>query len=338
MLSFDSDIKLSEPERELNQKLVALKDSFDKSIKINKPKFYTEPFLNVKDFIESTTLYEVIQSLPKGGLLHTHSAGVTNIKWLIKEVATMSNSYVYTQHNDKNLYGQLGVFQENKAPFGFEPLKEKINSEPNFDSELYNLLILDRNSLSSTDDYWVEFEKRFMRIMPLLSYRPFFKVYYKKSFLDVLKDNTNHIEIRFIFGNLFDEKNASYPIDTMIEDLIAMVNEIQKTHPKFTLNLIYTSFKFLGVKEINNQLEEAFRLKKKYPNLITGFDLVAEEDRGNAINFYNDSWKTLDSLERKTRMKLPLFLHAGESNSIKNKNLYDAVLLESNPHYSWFSL
>jgi adenosine deaminase CECR1 len=328
--SFDYDVVLSKEELELNKNLVALRDLFEKNIKVNKLKFYNEPFHNVKNFIEATSLFEVIESMPKGSLLHTHSGGVTDIAWVISRAKEFKNCFVYCEpSNDKNLYGQLAIFEKSKAPKGFVSLNEKIETDANFSTELYNLLILDRNSLSSTDDYWVEFEKRFMRIMPLISYRPFFKEYYKKSFLDLLNNNINHVEIRFIFGNLFDENNSSYPIDTMVADLQNIVLEVQKTHPKFSLNLIYTSFKFLGVKEISNQLNEAFRLKKKYPDFITGFDLVAEEDRGNTINYYDESWKKLDSLERETGLNLPLFLHAGESNSIRNKNLYDAVALNS---------
>lgn len=328
--SFCYHIKLSKAEEQLEKRLIALRELFEKNIKLNKRNFYTEPFHNVKDYIKATTLFEIFKSMPKGGLLHTHSAGVTNIKWLIKEAQQLPNCYVYSKTNSKDvLYGQLGIYDKNKAPEGYVSLSSHIEKNPNFIDELHNLLILDRSTLKKSDDYWIEFEKRFMRIMPLLNYRPFFKAYYKKSFEDFIEDNIDHVEIRFIFGILYDEKTPSYPIDIMVEDLKEVVANIQKEHPNFSLNLIYTSFKFLGIDDINNQIEEAFRLKKKYPNLITGFDLVAEEDRGNTIDFYADCWKKLDALENETSYQLPLFLHAGESNSIKNKNLYDAVLLKS---------
>ncbi|MEC3906738.1 adenosine kinase [Tamlana sp. 2201CG12-4] len=328
--SFDSSLILSQEEVKLESKLIALRDLFEKNIKLNHQTFYIEPFSNVKGFIEATTLFEVFKAMPKGALLHTHSGGVTDIKWVIEKAKTLPNCYVYAEFNNKNiLYGQLGVFQKNKVPSGYVSLKESIETDPDFESELYNLLVLKRSTLKKEDDYWLEFEKRFMRIMPLINYRPFFKAYYKKAFLDLIEDHINHVEIRFIFGNLYDERNTSYPIDTMVEDLKEVVLEIGKTNPSFSLNLIYTSFKFLSVDKINNQIKEAFRLKKKFPNLITGFDLVAEEDRGNSIEFYEDCWKTLDSLEQETGYQLPLFLHAGESHSVKNKNLYDAVLLNS---------
>jgi len=328
--SFDYDIILTREEQELDKKIVDLRDLFNADVKANKPQFYNESFHNIKDFIAATSLFKIIESMPKGAILHTHSGGVTDVEWVISRAKEYKNCFVFCDSdNGENLYGQLAIFEENKAPKGFVSLKEKIATDANFSSELYDLLVFKRNTLEPSSDYWLEFEKRFMRIMPLVSYRPFFKEYYKKSFLDLLSNNVNHMEIRFIFGNLFDEKNSSYPVDTMVTDLQDIVLEVQKTHPEFSLNLIYTSFKFLGVEEINNQLAEAFRLKKEYPDLITGFDLVSEEDRGNTINYYEESWGKLDSLENEYGFDLPLFLHAGESNSIKNMNLYDAVALNS---------
>jgi adenosine deaminase CECR1 len=63
-----------------------------------------------------------------------------------------------------------------------------------------------KNNLSEYIDYWSEFEKRFQRIGSILNYRPIFKEYYQEAFLELLKDNVQHVEIRYIFGQLFDEK------------------------------------------------------------------------------------------------------------------------------------
>jgi hypothetical protein len=42
------------------------------------------------------------------------------------------------------------------------------------------------------------------------------------------------VEIRYIFGQLFDEKNKNYPIETAVLDL----KEIEKTSKKLILNLL----------------------------------------------------------------------------------------------------
>jgi len=328
--SFASDIVLSDAELRLEQHLFRLRADYTKNTKRNNLPFYNQSFQDIKPFIDSTLLFKVFKSMPKGGLLHSHSGGITNIKWLIAKAKEMQECYVYVKtDNEQYLFGQLGMFKTASVPPGFVSLKDKIEAEPNFESVLEDLLILKKESLTSDVDYWQEFEKRFMRIDALISYRPFFKSYYKKAFLDLLEDNVKHLEIRYIFGALYDFEKEDYTNDSIIDDLSEVLVDIQKIEPGFSLSLIYTSFKFLSIKDIDNHLIEAFRLKKKYPELIRGFDLVAEEDRGHSIGYYQNNWKTLDSLSAVFDIDLPLYFHAGESNSISNKNLYDAVLLDT---------
>jgi adenosine deaminase CECR1 len=328
--SFASNFVLDSSEIQLEKKLVALRKTYEETIQRNNLPFYNEPLHKIKHIVDTSFLYKVFKLMPKGGLLHTHSGGIADINWLIDRAKEYEDCYVYcSSKSEKYLYGQLAIFNKSKVPQGFISLKKKIDSDSKFKDTLYDLLVYKRESLTAELDYWNEFEKRFMRIGQLISYRPFFKEYYKKAFQDLINDNINHIEIRFIFGNLFDFQNDNYSNETTINDLLEIVAELKKENSNFSLNLIYTSFKFLGTEDIDKHLIEAFKLKQKYPNLITGFDLVAEEDRGNSISYYENCWEKLDSLEKVYDLELPLFLHAGESNSVKNKNLYDAVTLKS---------
>ncbi len=328
--AFDADIKLSDKEQILNGKLIELREEFEQNLKSNKIPFYNQPFLKVKSLIDSTSLYQIFKTMPKGGLLHSHSIGLTDIDWLINAAKNTPECYVYNMPDNKlYLYGQLGIFQKDEVPKGFVNLKQKIESDSGFIEELSDLLVLKRESLSESIDHWVEFENGFNRIRHLINYRPFFQKYYRQAFLDLLEDNVNHVEVRMIFENLYDFRTATYPFETIITDIQKIVTDIQKDEPKFTANLIYTSLKFLSVEEIDQQIVRAFEFKKKFPDMITGFDLVAEEDSGNSISYYQKSWEKLDSLELEYGVELPLFLHAGESKSIKNTNLFDAVLLNN---------
>ncbi len=328
--AFDADIVLSSNEQSLNKKMIDLREEFEHNLKHNKVSFYNKPFLKVKSLIDTSSLLEIFNIMPKGGLLHSHSIGLTDIEWVIDAARDTRECYVYSLPDNRlYLYGQLGVFQESKVPDGFINLKDKIKTNPEFKKELSDLLVLRRESLSESIDHWAEFEKGFNRIRHLINYRPFFQKYYKRAFLDLLEDNIQHVEVRMIFENLYDFKTPTYPSETIITDIEEIVNEIQKNEPKFTACLIYTSLKFLNIEEIDQQIVQAFEFKKKYPNMITGFDIVAEEDSGNSISYYQKSWKKLDSLQSEYNVELPLFLHAGESKSIKNTNLFDAVLLNN---------
>ena len=337
LLSFSTFIyaqnpaSLSNDEQILDKKLSHLKTEILTNAEKDKLPIYNTTFSALKPLIESSELYKTFQKMPKGALLHSHSGGIANAEWLVNKASEYNNCYVFTDvENQQNyLYGQLMIFKENEAPTGFVKLKDFLKNDSNGKEKLNQLLTLKRNNLSEYIDYWVEFEKRFQRIGSLLNYRPIFKEYYKEAFQELVNDNVQHVEIRYIFGQLFDENNPNYPIETAVLDLKEIEKEIQRTHPEFTVKIIYTSLKFLDKNMVQKELEKAYRLKKKYPDFITGFDLVANEATGNSVAYFNPLWKNMKNLEKKYGVKLPLYLHAGESCSLYNHNISE-IPMEDN--------
>ncbi|PKF73967.1 adenosine kinase [Chryseobacterium sp. PMSZPI] len=329
-LAFDADIQLSDAELRLDKKLFQIRKQFLDEAEKQKTPVYNLSFNEIKPLIESSKLFKIIRTMPKGGLLHTHSGGVTDMKWVVATARKYKECYVFDQKDNKDfIFGQLAFFEKGKVPKGFANLDKKLASDAHFEKELLESLTLKRDNLCSYNDYWIEFEKRFKRISLLLPYRPFFKEYYLKGFQDLIKDKVQHVEIRYVFDELYDFQHGKYPVKTSITDLQDIVKEIRKSDPQFSLKLIYSSFKFLDPDAIEKQLEMAFQLKKEFPDMISGFDLVADEAAGNSVNSFQKNWATLNELKKKYGVELPLFLHAGESNSIFNKNILDIALLNN---------
>lgn len=329
-LAFDADIKLSDAETTLDKKLFTLRKQFMGDTEKQKISLFNSSFGEIKPLIEKSRFFDVIQSMPKGGLLHTHSGGFTDVQWVISTARKYKECYVYDQKdNAQFIFGQLAFFAKDKVPAGFVSLDKKLASDPGFEAKLKELLTLKRDNLCSYTDYWIEFEKRFQRINLLLPYRPFFKEYYLKGFQDLAKDNIQHVEIRFIFDELYDFEHGKYPLKTSITDLQDVLKQVHQSNPQFTLKLIYSSFKFLDPENVEKQLETAFGLKKEFPGMISGFDLVADEAAGNSIYSFQTNWTKLNELSKKYGTDMPLFLHAGESNSILNKNVLDISLLNN---------
>ncbi|MFP7655468.1 amidohydrolase family protein [Chryseobacterium proteolyticum] len=329
-IAFDADVKLSDAEISLDQKLFQIRKDFLAGAEKQKVSLYNSSFNELKPLIESSKLFEIFQSMPKGGLLHTHSGGITDAKWVIAAARKYKECYIYDQADTKDfIFGQLAFFQDGKVPKGFVSLDQKLSSEPGFEKQLTELLLLKRESLCTYSDYWIEFEKRFTRISLLLPYRPFFKEYYKKGFEDLAANKVQHVEIRCVFDELYDFQHGKYPLKTSVTDLQEVVKEIQKKYPEFSLKLIYSSFKFLDPQAVGKQLETAFELKKEFPDVISGFDLVADEAAGNSIYSFREDWAKLNELSKKYGVKMPLFLHAGESVSVFNKNMIDIASLDN---------
>ncbi|WP_300685954.1 adenosine kinase [Chryseobacterium sp.] len=328
--AFDADLQLSDAEKTLDKKILQMRKQFLSETEKQKIPIYNSSFNEIKPLIEKSKLFEVFQSMPKGGLLHTHSGGITDVKWVISTARKYNECYVFDQKDNSHyIFGQLAFFEKEKVPEGFVNLDKKLASNPDFEKELQNLLILKRDNLCTYTDYWIEFEKRFKRISLLLPYRPFFKEYYLKGFQDLVKDKVQNVEVRFIFDELYDFQHGKYPLKTSITDLQDVLKELHKSDPQFSLKLIYSSFKFLDPENIEKQLEIAFELKKEFPDMISGFDLVADEAAGNSIYSFQKNWAKLDQLTRKYGVEMPLFLHAGESTSVLNKNVLDIGLLNN---------
>ncbi|MFL5748868.1 MAG: adenosine kinase [Niastella sp.] len=316
--------ELTPQEIQLDKKLSILKNELLVKASQNKLAIYSSSFTQLRPFIESSALYKLFQSMPKGGLLHCHNGAIVNPNWLIGTAAKYNNCYVYTGKGDnKFIYGQLAVFTKGRAPKDFLPLQQYLKRDKNAAGSIFKLLTLNRSDLSDYMDTWVEFEKRFKRIGMLVAYRPFFKEYFQEAFYELVRDNIQHVEIRYGFGKLFDEKDDNYPADTAISDLKMIVAEIQKTYPAFTLKLIYSSFKFLDTTAVSQDLTAAFLLKQKYPELISGFDLVADEATNHTVGYYAPVWNSLPALEKQYGITMPLYLHAGESSTTANTNLVD---------------
>ncbi len=315
---------LTPQETQLDKKLTSLKNELLQKADQNKLSIYNSSFTQLKPFIESSALYKLLQSMPKGGLLHCHNGAITNPNWLINTAAKYKNCYVYTGKDDKNyIYGQLAVFTKGQTPNGFMPLQQYLKFDKNASAGLLKLLTLNRYDLSDYMDTWVEFEKRFKRIGKLADYRPFFKEYFREAFTELVADNVQHVEVRTGFRGLFDEKSENYPADTVISDIKKIIADIQKTHPAFTVKLIYSSFKFLDTTAVANDLTTAFLLRQKYPDLITGFDLVADEATNHTVGYYNTVWNSISTLEKQYGVTMPLYMHAGESSSTANHNLQE---------------
>ena len=73
----------------------------------------------------------------------------------------------------------------------------------------------------------------------------------------------------------------------------------------------------------------ALSLKVNNSDLVTGFDIVAEEDPNHRTIDYLDQILMLKKKEAESGVSLPLYFHDGESDDRNNTNMIDAVLLGS---------
>jgi len=331
---FSADVLLTPEENILNEKLVALrtrmKSRYD-SLGFFPP---SRPFHDYKTHVEQTDLFKLFRNMPKGAIHHLHPTAGVDFKWLIDEVIRYPEGHVYWGGpSPEYIKGEIRFFGPEEIPSGFRSVSELSKSDDHFKEELFELLTLTHETVVDSLDIWVEFQNVFERIEGAYSYKPLFGDYVENVAQNLIDDNIMHMETRMFFSPKYSidasGRTVYFPIDTTLQVLKKTEKNIRNLHPGFTHKAIYTSLRFFSEERISKELVAAYQLRKKYPEFIKGFDLVAEEDKGNSTRYFKNSWDTRDSLQKVYGVDMPLYLHDGESNSQTIENLYDAVLLDS---------
>ena len=94
MPKIGSELKLDTYETHFNEDLMAKKHQELAS------EFYTSDFPPAKNFytvkkdIEKSRVFQTIQRMPKGGILHVHDFSMVSIDWVIKNVTYRENLYM----------------------------------------------------------------------------------------------------------------------------------------------------------------------------------------------------------------------------------------------------
>lgn len=108
----------------------------------------------------------------------------------------------------------------------------------------------------------------------------------------------------------------------------SIIDDVKKGTPHFEMQLILTSYKFVGESHCSKILEHIKIGKERYPNLISGYDAVNEEEYTDELETFMPQVLGAQNAQGPTE-NLPCFFHAGETHDRNIKNMYDAVLLKS---------
>ncbi len=330
--STTQDIELDSLEQLLNSNIIAMRDSM---IAVYKDQHFFPParyFFQSKKHIEGTPLFGIIKQMPKGGLLHLHDAAAGDAGWIVNRVINDPKAHIYWgPPTDTYTKGQIQYFPEEQVPTGFSKAVSLNHQLENFPDSLMSLLTFDESIDKDSVDIWMEFELVFQRIYGFVRYQPVFKDYVY-HYLDLLvEDGIQHVELRSLINGLYHDQRGPgyYNADSVVAYFQEIEQKIKEKEPAFTLKIIFTSLRFRSPPQILQDLVSAYQLRQKYPELIKGFDLVAEEDQGHSTLYFLDIWMKMDSLQQVYGVDMPLYLHDGESNWVSSQNLYDAVLLDS---------
>ena len=106
-------------------------------------------------------------------------------------------------------------------------------------------------------------------------------------------------------------------------------------------SIIWTVLRIFDKKAVVESMKECIAMKKAFPDLISGFDLVGQEDLGRPLAALVPElfWFRKATLE--AGVNIPFFFHAGEclgDGDETDENLFDAILLGTRRIGHGFSL
>ncbi|XP_069683236.1 adenosine deaminase 2-like [Periplaneta americana] len=324
------NITLSDKEAEVNSILMTHKRSeYMKGLQNPTTFSPARNFLLAKRDIDDSEVFKIIQKAPKGAALHNHDQALVSTDFLVYNLTYMPN--LYTCKTSRGMW-LFHFFQEPDRKCGWKLVSELRNNATNvtqFDEALKrNFTLITSNPRAKYPDInavWKIFIKIFRTVRGLIFYRPAFESYYLQVLKEFKEDNVMYLELRSEVRGLYELNGTILPY-----------NEIASIFDRLTRQFIYENPDFLGVKIIysvirrvdNKILEEHLRkaqnLKKVYPDLIAGFDLMGQEDMGRSLEYFADTLITANK-------ELKYFFHAGETNweGLTDLNLVDAILLNT---------
>ena len=160
----------------------------------------------------------------------------------------------------------------------------------------------------------------------LVSNRNIKPLYLKAMYEQGLEEGITYWETRRSVGSLYSlstdpadsatrgQQTLPGGIELDINVTMDVVEQFMVDHPEFIGHKrIYYNTRQDSTAQMNSDIQSIINAMPKYPNHILGWDLVGEEDAGNSLLYYLDTFLTLyDSSTGKS--KIPLYLHNAETN------------------------
>ncbi|XP_049879499.1 adenosine deaminase 2-like [Pectinophora gossypiella] len=328
IVSVGAGLRLSEDELQVNNILMTLKDEENKNSIANPENYnFTKHYFTYRDQIEKSRVYQIIKRMPKGAALHVHSTFVLDEEYML--------SLTYEDHlygcyvgTDLKLRFSDGVPQR-PCPTNWTLLSELRNATDveQFDSELkkrFTLYCRDQKDIDTDiNAVWNHFDSIHSITKPLITYRPVREKYIYESLKRFYDDNVMYIEMRSGFHRLYELDGSEYDPTFLVRLHMDVTKRFIEDHPDFIgIKFILTKHRSANIKDIQEAVSVARKIKTEYPHMFAGFDLVGQEDVGRPLSEFLPALLDANDMD--------FFFHAGETNWLgmqSDENLIDAILL-----------
>ncbi|KAK5577376.1 hypothetical protein RB653_002317 [Dictyostelium firmibasis] len=296
-------------------------------------------FFLEKQIIENeSTVFKIIQNMPKGSALHVHQDSSATYDYLILVGSYLPNCYIYIVNdpNDPNINnnGTFHFYESQPSDNNWKLLskiRESVTNVEEFDQQLLDSLTLIGEDYGDYITLWRKFDGIFGRVSGLVTYLPIATGYMEHLFEQMIEDGVQHIEVRKCFGDFYDIDGKIYDDYWFVENMEQLVLSTRQKYnmSEFGFKIIGCNGRHSNQTVVYDAMVMSLELRNKYPSTFVGYDLVGPEDEGYPLIYFIDQFAQIKKLGYQYQYPLDYFFHAGETILYNNTNLYDAILLDT---------
>ena len=268
------------------------------------PTFPGMSFPLAKERMETTKSWQIVKTMPKGALLHAHMDATMDVDFVIDTALATEGVSLCA---DRPL---VSLQDRSKASFSFRYRKPGANKASSIWTKEYETnsfvsaveaaesfpeggtsafkawlkarcTITPEESLEhhhGVDHVWRKFANCFLPLNSLEYYEPVFRLSVQNVLSQFAVDGIQWIDYRCVFVQPFFATGSEKPCVDNTEFLQLWTDEIAKFKAtrlgkKFWgCRFIWTSLRYWGKKQIVEHMKSCIEMKKKFPDLICGYD------------------------------------------------------------------
>ena len=330
-------------------------------------------FSLAKQRLEQSKTYQILQKMPKGALLHAHMDAMIDSDFLVDQVlATPGMVLQASQHlgtaearkqasvtfhySKSSEFAASSIWTDSYQPGQLVPATVAADSFPHRGQEGFKAWVVERSTITpdeslnhhhGLDAVWEKFRSCFTILGSMLRYEPIFRASLQRLFHQLRQDGLQWADFRMAFVAKFWKEGRDHPEEGQEALFQAFGEELERFQSTeegkgwWGCRFIWTTLRIYGKKDMVDHMKQCIAIKKAFPHLIAGYDVVGQEDMGRSLADLTPELFWFKKRCMEEGVDIPFFFHAGEclgDGDETDENLFDAILLGTRRIGHGFSL
>ena len=272
-------------------------------------------FTLARDTMEKTRSWQIVKRMPKGALLHAHQDAMIDVEWLINEVlgtegmvmlaegslcgsTARAQREVVFRYSKNPLANASSIWSEEYKAYQTVSMKEAAASFPDGATEGFKTWLKSRCTITpeesikhhhGLDAVWRKFRHCFPTLNSMEYYEPILRASMQRLLRQLVDDGLRWADFRSTFSVDFRIEGCediSKGPDDLVRVFAEELKKFQATEEGknfWGYRFIWTSLRSWGKKKIVDHMKQCILMKKAFPELIAGYDVVGQEDMGRSL-------------------------------------------------------